>query len=113
MTELIWSFAPWLLFIVVDRFATLEDAAACAVAAAVVVLGRALLHQHVHLLDVASLVYFVGLLIVVLAADSSAQGDISNYAQAGAHIALTIIVLGSVLIGHPFTESYARESVPR
>ncbi len=24
----------------------------------------------------------------------------------------TIIVFGSILIGHPFTESYARETVP-
>jgi threonine/homoserine/homoserine lactone efflux protein len=113
VVELVWSFAPWLVFLLVGRFATLEDAVACAVAAAIIVMGRALLHQHVHLLDVASIVYFVGLLIVVLAADTSAQGDISNYAQAGAHIALTIIVAGSILIGHPFTESYARESVPR
>jgi uncharacterized membrane protein len=113
MTELIWSFAPWFVFLIVDRFATLEDAAACAVAAAIVVLGRALLHNHVHLLDVASVVYFVALLIVVQAAGASSRVDISNYAQAGAHIALTLIVFGSILIGHPFTESYARETVPK
>ena len=37
----------------------------------------------------------------------------SRYAQAGAHAFLTLIVLGSVVIGHPFTESYARESTPK
>jgi hypothetical protein len=113
MFELIWSFAPWLVFLVVDRFATLEDAVACAVAAALIVLGRAVLHRHVHLLDIASIVYFVALLILVSATDPTARSDISNCVQAGAHIALTMIVFGSILIGHPFTESYARETVPK
>src|ERR1019366_3638412 len=36
----------------------------------------------------------------------------SRYAQAGSHTALTLIVFGSILIGHPFTESYAREKTP-
>ena len=113
MTGLIWSFSPWFVFLVVNRFATLEDAVACAVAAAIVVVGRAVLQNHVHLLDVASIVYFVALLVVVQAANSSSQRDISNYAQAGAHIALALIVFGSIVLGHPFTESYARETVPR
>jgi hypothetical protein len=113
MTEIIWSFSPWFVFLVVNRVATLEDAVACAVAAAIVVIGRAVLHNHVHLLDVASIIYFVALLVVVQAASSASQRDISNYAQAGAHIALTLIVFGSILLGHPFTESYARETVPR
>jgi hypothetical protein len=102
MTDLIWSFAPWFL----------EDAVACAIVTAIVVLGRAAMHQHVHLLDVASIVYFVALFAVVEAANTSSQHDISNYAQAGAHIALTLIIFGSILVGHPFTESYARETVP-
>jgi hypothetical protein len=112
MVESIWSFAPWFVFLLIDRFASLEDAVACAVAAAVIVLGRAILHRHVHLLDIASIVYFIALLIVVEVSDASSRVDISNYAQAGAHIALTVIVFGSILIGHPFTESYARETVP-
>ncbi len=29
------------------------------------------------------------------------------------HIALTLIVFGSILIGHPFTESYARHTTPK
>ncbi len=37
----------------------------------------------------------------------------SRYAQAGAHAFLTLIVLGSVAIGRPFTEPYARESTPQ
>jgi hypothetical protein len=113
MTELIWSFAPWLVFLVVSRFATLEDAVACALVASVVVIGRAALHAHVHLLDIAGLAYFAGLLVVVLATDASSEGDISNYAQAGSHMALTVIALGSILVGRPFTESYARETVPK
>jgi threonine/homoserine/homoserine lactone efflux protein len=113
MVELIWSFAPWLVFIVLEQTTSLKDAAACALVVSVIVIVRALIHKHVHLLDVASVVYFVGLLVVVLVADHSADHDIGRYAQAGAHAALTIIVFGSVLLDHPFTESYARETVPR
>jgi len=111
--ELIWSFAPWLVFIVLETTTSLRDAAACALVVAVIVIIRALIHHHLHLLDVASFVYFVALVLVVEIADRSADTDIGHYAQAGAHIALTFIVFGSVLIGHPFTESYARESVPK
>jgi hypothetical protein len=113
MTELIWSFCPWFVFLIANRIATLEDAVACAVAAVIVVIGRAVMHHHVHLLDIASIGYFAALLAVVQAADASSRIDISNDAQAGAHIALTLIVLGSIVLGHPFTESYARETVPR
>lgn len=110
--ELIWSLAPWFVFLLVDRVASLEDAVACAVAAALIVMGRAVLHQRVHLLDVTNIGYFVALLIVVQSADAASEVDISNYAQAGAHLALTVIVFASILVGHPFTESYARETVP-
>ena len=35
-----------------------------------------------------------------------------RYAQAVAHGSLTLIVFGSILIGRPFTELYAREQAP-
>lgn len=57
--------------------------------------------------------YFGGLLLVVQTAGASSLQDISDYAQAGSHIALTAIVFGSILVGRPFTESYAREPVPK
>jgi hypothetical protein len=37
----------------------------------------------------------------------------ARYAQAGSHTALTVIVFASILIGHPFTESYARQTTPK
>ena len=37
----------------------------------------------------------------------------ARYAQAGSHATLTALVFASILLGHPFTESYARETTPR
>lgn len=74
--------------------------------------GRALARRRTHLLDLAGLGYFL-VLGAVLAAIHPAHLDYwSRYAQAGSHAALTVIVFGSILAGHPFTESYARETTP-
>jgi hypothetical protein len=112
MSELVWSFAPWLLFIMAVRVTNVYVAAGVAGVAAIVVLVRAASRAKAHLFDVVGVVYFVGLLTVLAIVQ---PGDISTwgrYAQAVAHGSLTVIVFGSVLIGHPFTESYAREKAP-
>jgi hypothetical protein len=81
--------------------------------AGAVVLVRAIARHKVHLFDVVGVVYFGGMLILLAALQ---PGDISTWgrwAQAVAHGSLTVIVFGSILIGHPFTEPYARERVPK
>lgn len=112
MTELIWSFAPWLAFLLGARFGSLHAAVAVGVAAAVIVTGRAAWRRRLHLLDVASLGYFLILGAVLVIAHPGHLDLWSRYAQAGSHTALTVIVFGSILAGHPFTESYARERTP-
>ncbi len=37
----------------------------------------------------------------------------SRYAQFGSHLVLTILVFGSILVGRPFPESYARTATPK
>jgi hypothetical protein len=84
-----------------------------AVAAGVAVVAvRAAARHRLHLLDVAGLCYFLALGAVLVAAHPGHLEFWSRYAQAGSHIALTLIVFGSILIGHPFTESYARHTAP-
>ena len=73
---------------------------------------RAVARRRLHLLDVAGLCYFVALGAVLVAVHPGHLEFWSRYAQAGSHIALTLIVFGSILIGHPFTESYARHTAP-
>jgi hypothetical protein len=112
MTNLIWSFAPWVTFIFASRFTNLYGALAAGGAVGLVVFIRAVHRKEIHMLDVASIVYFAALGAVVAAVRPSNIVTWGHYAQAGSHGILTILVLGSVLIGHPFTESYARHQVP-
>jgi hypothetical protein len=113
MGDLIWSFSPWVLFLLATRFTSLTGAIALGLVAALVVAARAIGHHHLHLLDVASVLYFAGLGLAVEAVNPANVTYWSRYAQAGAHAFLTLIVLGSVAIGRPFTESYARETTPK
>ena len=66
MTELIWSFAPWIIFVLTARLTNVGVAIAAAALAAVIVLIRAIAKDHVHLLDTASVAYFAGLSALVL-----------------------------------------------
>ncbi len=53
MGDLIWSFSPWVLFLLATRFTSLTGAIALGLVAALVVAARAIGHHHLHLLDVA------------------------------------------------------------
>jgi hypothetical protein len=113
MGDLIWSFSPWVLFLLATRFTSLSGAIALGLVAALVVAARAIGHHRLHLLDVASVLYFTGLGLALEIIHPVSVTYWSRYAQAGAHAFLTLIVLGSVVIGRPFTESYARETTPK
>ncbi|MGD0811421.1 MAG: hypothetical protein ABSA91_17185 [Acidimicrobiales bacterium] len=112
MNDMIWSFSPWLVFLTVNRFASLYWAIAAGGVAAVVVLARAVSRHKVHLFDGVSVAYFavIGAFLAITQPGNIATW--ARYAQAGSHGTLTAIVFASILIGHPFTESYARERVP-
>jgi hypothetical protein len=113
MTDLIWSFSPWMTFLFATRFTNLYGGLAAGGLVALVVFTRALAHHKVRLLDGASVAYFLALAAAVV---SIHPGDIDTwgrYAQAGSHGLLTLLVFGSVLVGRPFTESYARDQAPK
>ena len=112
MTDLIWSFSPWLAFLLGTRVTSLYGAVVAGLAVAAIVTARAVARRQLHLLDVAGLCYFLALGAVLVAVHPGHLDFWSRYAQAGSHIALTLIVFGSILIGHPFTESYARHTTP-
>jgi hypothetical protein len=112
MTDLIWSFAPWIIFLLANRVTSFYGAIVAALATAVVVLVRAVGRRQVHLLDLASLCYFVALGALLVTVHPGHLDTWARYAQAGSHTALTVIVFASILIGHPFTESYARQTTP-
>jgi hypothetical protein len=112
MADLIWGFSAWVTFLVVNRVASVYWAAAAGVVVAVVVLGRAVARHRVHLFEIAGVVFFGGLCALLLAIRPDDLDTWARYAQATAHGSLTLIVFGSVAIGKPFTEPYAREQAP-
>ena len=113
MNDLVWSFAPWIVFLLAARVASFKAAIALGLAAGVVVLGRAFSRRHVHMLDIASSIYFVALGAVVVVLNPGNLDMWARYAQAGSHATLTVLIFGSIALGHPFTEAYARETTPR
>lgn len=112
MVDLAWSFAPWLVFLLASRVTSLDVAGAAGAVAGAVVLTRAIGRRRVHMLDVASTMYFVALATVFIVVRPGHLDFWVRYAQAGSHIALTVLVFGSILVGRPFTEAYARDTVP-
>jgi hypothetical protein len=113
MTDLIWSFSPWLVFLLASRFTTFSGAVALGFVASVVVLVRAANGRRAHMLDVASLCYFLALAVVLAITHPGHIGTWSRYAQLGSHVVLTVLIFGSILVGRPFTESYAKDTTPR
>jgi hypothetical protein len=112
MKNLIWSFSPWVAFLLGVRVGGVYWGAGIGLAVALVVLVRATRGHSVHLFDVIGVVYFGGLLALLAALHPSDIATWGRYAQAVAHGSLTLIVFGSILIGKPFTEPYAREKAP-
>ena len=113
MIDLAWSFAPWIIFALAAKSTSYPAAVIGGIVVAAVVIGRAVIRHHVHLLDVASGACFLILGAITLAVPSAHYPELARYAQAGAHATLTLIVFGSILFGHPFTESYARLTTPK
>ena len=112
MTDLIWSFSPWLVFLLSSRFTSFSAALALGFVASVVVLARAVTGHRAHMLDVTSLCYF-GTLAVVLAITYPAHIESwSRYAQLGSHLVLTLLIFGSIVVGRRFTQSYAKKTTP-
>jgi hypothetical protein len=113
MTDMIWSFSPWVVFLTTVRFGGVYWAASAAGVVAIVVLTRALSLKKAHLFDYVGVIYFIGLLSLLAALHPSDIGTWGRYAQAVAHGSLCVIVFASVLVNHPFTEPYAREQAPK
>ena len=113
MTDMIWSFAPWMVFLTGVRVGNVYWGAGVGAVVAIVVLARALSRHKAHLFDYVGVVYFVGLLALLAGLHPSDIGTWGRYAQPVAHGSLCVIVFASVLVNRPFTEAYAREQAPK
>jgi hypothetical protein len=106
------AFAPWILFGALTQRSELRVAAAAALAAAVAISFVSLRASRPKVLEFGAIVAFTGLALAGLLVDSATADWLTRYARAIAAGLLALIAFGS-LLWIPFTEQYARESVPR
>lgn len=105
------AFVPWLLFSVITTHAEVRAAAVIALVAAVVISLPSIRDGRPKALEIGTIVAFVGFTIVALTADAETREWLARYARGIAAALLALIAFGS-LLRTPFTEQYARESVP-
>jgi hypothetical protein len=113
MTDMIWSFAPWMVFLAGVRVGNVYWGAGLGAVVAIIVLARALSRHKAHLFDYVGVIYFIGMLVLLAILEPHNIATWGRYAQAVAHGSLCVIVFASVLINRPFTEGYAREQAPK
>lgn len=105
------AFVPWVLFTLITQHDSLRAAAIAALAAAVVIAAPSLAAGRPKLLELGAILAFAGFTVVAFSADPATSAWIARYARAIAAGMLTLISFGS-LLATPFTEQYARETVP-
>jgi hypothetical protein len=105
--------APWVLFTVIAEHGTLKLAS---IASVVIALGVCLYSARnggrPKMIELAAVVTFIVFAVIAFIADPSVTHWLTRYARAVAAAALAVLVFGSLLFV-PFTEEYARESVPQ
>jgi hypothetical protein len=106
------AFVPWLLFSVITRRFEVEDAAVIALVASIAIAVPSLRAGRPKLLETGAIVAFVGFTIVAFAGDDATRDWLARYARAVSAGLLALIAFGS-LARTPFTEQYARDTVPR
>jgi hypothetical protein len=106
------AFVPWVLFTLITQRDTLKAGAVVALLTAAAIALPAVPAGHPKLLELGAVLAFVGFTVVAFGADASTTAWLGRYARAIAAGLLALIAFGSLLLT-PFTEQYARESVPR
>lgn len=106
------AFVPWVLFTLIAQHDTLTAAAVVALIASVVVSAPSVLAGRPRLLELGAILAFVAFTVAAFIADPSATHWLERYARALAALLLALIAFSSLLFV-PFTEQYARDSVPR
>jgi hypothetical protein len=106
------AFIPWIVFGVVAEHSTLKLAAVGALLTSVLIAARSVRAGSTKVLELGAVLAFAGFTVVAFGADPATAHFVARYARAIAAGLLATIAFGSLLVV-PFTEQYARESVPR
>jgi hypothetical protein len=106
------AFVPWVLFSVISRHDTMKAATLLALAAAVIIAIPGIRNGRPKILELGTIAAFVAFTLVAFIVDPAANDWLERYGRAIAAALLALIAFGSLAIDMPFTEQYARESVP-
>jgi hypothetical protein len=113
--KMIFSLVPWVLFTVVVNKGGSGAVGWAALGAAVIALFVTLRnrgHETVKIIDVAGIATFGIISALAFVGSSSLKDNLAEYGRGGSALVLAVVMLGSLLFV-PFTEQYARESVPK
>jgi hypothetical protein len=107
------SLVPWVVFSLVENRTGYSPkwAALAALLAALVIALPSFMRGFPKLLDIAGITIFVALTLAAFAVDAGSGGIIADYGRAIAVGLLSVFVFVTLPF-MPFTEQYARESVP-
>jgi hypothetical protein len=105
------AFVPWLLFSVITTHDEVRAAAVVALIASILIAIPSLRDGRPKALEIGAIIAFAGFAVVAFAADAETREWLARYARAIAAGLLALISFIS-LLRTPFTEQYARESVP-
>jgi hypothetical protein len=105
------ALAPWIVFTLLAAYASLKLGSSAALAAAVVIAVPGVRTGRPKLLEVGAVVTFIGFLAVAFLADGATAHWVARNTRGIAAAILSLISFASLLFT-PFTEEYARESVP-
>ncbi|GAA4674293.1 hypothetical protein GCM10023215_02320 [Pseudonocardia yuanmonensis] len=107
------GFLPWIIFwVVANSPSTWEYGAIGAAVAAIILAVPSARHRRVKLLDVVTIVFFVGLAIAGAVLGAQDRDVLDTYSTTISSGLLGLVALTSLAFV-PFTEQYARESTPK
>jgi hypothetical protein len=106
------AFIPWIVFSLAAEHSTLKLAAIGALLTSALIAARSVRAGATKVLELGAVLAFLAFTIAAFNADPATAHFLDRYARAIAAGLLATIAFGSLLMV-PFTEQYARESVPR
>jgi uncharacterized membrane protein len=108
------GFVPWIVFSVVAGPSTWMWAALAAFLCSLILSVPSWRStRSISVLDAAGLVFFGVLVVLALVLDRATLQPIEDRAQLLSSVVIALVALGSLAVGRPFTEYYARQQTPR
>ena len=105
------ALAPWVAFTLLAAHSSMKLASVAALILSAGIAAPAVLARKPKLLELGAVVTFAVFVAIAFKADASTADWVAKYARGLAAAGLSLIAFGSLLFV-PFTEQYARESVP-